>query len=74
LLDAIVRNSAQAMLAAALQAEVAAYIDACLGEVDEKGYRLMVRNGYHGEREVLTAAGHKRDGNCSLRRGITQAT
>ena len=45
------------MLAAALQAEVAAYIDAHPGEVDENGYRLVVRNGYHGAREVLTAAG-----------------
>ena len=42
---------------AAWQAEVAAYIDACAGKVDENGYRLVVRNGYHGEREVLTAAG-----------------
>src|ERR1700739_112477 len=57
LLDEIVRDGARAMLAAALQAEVAAYIDAHLGEVDENGYRLVVRNGYHGEREVLTAAG-----------------
>ncbi len=57
LLDEIVRDGARAMLAAALQAEVAAYIDAHVGEVDEKGYRLVVRNGYHGEREVLTAAG-----------------
>src|SRR6185369_13968308 len=32
-------------------------IDAHAGEVDEIGYRLVVRNGYHGEREVLTAAG-----------------
>src|SRR5277367_2103219 len=45
------------MLAAALQAEVAAYIDAHGGEVDENGFRLVVRNGFHGEREVLTAAG-----------------
>jgi hypothetical protein len=52
LLDEIVREGARAMLAAALQAEVAAYIDAHAGEVDENGYRLMVRNGYHGEREV----------------------
>src|SRR5258708_9724174 len=55
LLDEIVRDGARAMLAAALQAEVAAYIDAHVGEVDEKGYRLVVRNGYHGEPEVLTA-------------------
>jgi putative transposase len=57
LLDEIVRDGARAMLAAALQAEVATYIDAHVGEVDENGYRLVVRNGYHGEREVLTAAG-----------------
>ena len=57
LLDEIVRDGARAMLAAALAAEVAAYIDAYAGEVDQDGYRLVVRNGYHGEREVLTAAG-----------------
>ena len=57
LLDEIVRGGARAMLAAALAAEVAAYIDAHAGEVDQDGYRLVVRNGYHGEREVLTAAG-----------------
>src|SRR5882762_10300809 len=57
LLDEIARDGARAMLAAALQAEVAAYIDAHVGEVDENGYRLVVRNGYHHERDVLTAAG-----------------
>jgi putative transposase len=45
------------MLAAALRAEVAAYIDAHAGEVDAYGYRLVVRNGYHQPREVVTAAG-----------------
>jgi putative transposase len=57
LLDEIVRDGARRMLAAALQAEVAAYIEAFCGEVDEAGHRLVVRNGYHGEREVTTAAG-----------------
>ena len=57
LLDEIVRDGARQMLAAALRAEVAAYIDAHVGEVDENGYRLVVRNGYHHERQVLTAAG-----------------
>jgi putative transposase len=57
LLDEIVRDGARAMLAAALQAEVAAYIHAHAGEVDEKGYRLVVRNGFHQPREVVTAAG-----------------
>ena len=37
MLDEIVRDGARPMLAAALQAEVAAYIDAPLGEVDEHG-------------------------------------
>ncbi len=57
LLDEIVRDGARQMLAAALQAEVAAYIQAHAGEVDEHGRRLVVRNGYHAEREVTTAAG-----------------
>ena len=57
LLDEIVRDGARAMLAAALQAEVAAYIDAHGGEVDENGYRLVVRNGFDQPREVVTAAG-----------------
>jgi putative transposase len=57
LLDEIVRDGARQMLAAALRAEVAAYIDVHAGEVDENGRRLVVRNGYHHEREVLTAAG-----------------
>ena len=43
LLDEIVRDGARAMLAAAMQAEVAAYSDAHGGEVDENGYRLVVR-------------------------------
>ena len=45
------------MLAVALQAEVSAYIDAHAEEVDENGHRLVVRNGHHNEREVITAAG-----------------
>lgn len=57
LLDEIVRDGARQMLAAALQAEVAAYIDAHAHEVDDNGHRLVVRNGYHHEREVFTAAG-----------------
>jgi hypothetical protein len=47
LLDAIVRDGARQMLAAALTAEVAAYIEAHSGEVDVNGHRLVVRNGYH---------------------------
>jgi len=57
LLDEIVRDGARQMLAAALQAEVAAYVDAHRDQVDESGRRLVVRNGHHAEREVTTAAG-----------------
>ncbi|WP_353650837.1 IS256 family transposase [Nakamurella sp. A5-74] len=57
LLDEVVRDGARAMLAAALQAEVAAYIDAFADQLDQDGHRLVVRNGYHAAREVTTAAG-----------------
>ena len=58
LLDEIVRDGARQMLAAALAAEVAAYIEQFMpSELDEHGRRLVVRNGYHHERDVLTAAG-----------------
>lgn len=57
LLDEIVRDGAQAMLAAALQAEFAAYVEAFADELDERGRRLVVRNGSHAPREVMTAAG-----------------
>ncbi len=56
LLDELVRDGARAMLAAALQAEVAAYVEAHADHVDEAGHRLVVRNGHHATREVTTAA------------------
>ncbi|HET9257057.1 MAG TPA: IS256 family transposase [Pseudonocardiaceae bacterium] len=57
LIDEIVREGAQRMLAEALRAEVAAHIERFAGELDEHGHRLVVRNGYHQPREVLTSAG-----------------
>src|SRR5205814_6721833 len=57
LIDEIVRDGARRMLAAALEAEVAAYIDAHVGELDEHGRRLVVRNGHAVARQVLTSAG-----------------
>ncbi|MBA3620561.1 MAG: IS256 family transposase [Acidothermales bacterium] len=57
LLDEIVRDGARQMLAAALQAEVAAYIEAHGDQLDGAGHRLVVRNGHHAPREVTTAAG-----------------
>jgi transposase-like protein len=57
LLDEIVREGARRMLAEALQAEVEDYIARFAAERDENGRRLVVRNGSHQPREVLTAAG-----------------
>ena len=57
LIDRIVREGARRMLAAALQAEVDAYIGQFTGERGEHGRRLVVRNGTAEPRTVLTSAG-----------------
>jgi putative transposase len=57
LLDELVRDGARQMLAAALQAEVAAYVEQFADVVDEDGHRMVVRNGYHQQRDVVTGAG-----------------
>jgi hypothetical protein len=57
LIDEIVREGARRMLAEALQAEVDAYIAAFAAERDESGRHLVVPNGYHPPREVLTSVG-----------------
>jgi Transposase, Mutator family len=55
-LDAIVGEGARRMLAAALEAEVDAYLAACADQRDEQGRRLVVRNGHARQRQVVTAA------------------
>src|SRR4051794_23599803 len=57
LIDQIVRDGARRMRAEALWAEVNAYLAAYADERDEHGHRLVVRNGAHQPREVLTSAG-----------------
>jgi len=57
LLDEICRDGAHQMLIKALLAEVAAYVDDNADQLDENGHRLVVRNGYHDQREVITSAG-----------------
>src|SRR5512146_1929881 len=56
-LDEIVREGARRMLAAALEAEVEAYLAAHAGERAEAGRRLVVRNGHARPRQVTTVAG-----------------
>jgi transposase-like protein len=56
-LDELVREGARRMLAEALRAEVDAYIARFADVRDEKRHRLVVRNGCHRPRDVLTGAG-----------------
>ena len=56
-LDEIVREGARRMLAAALEAEVDAYVAAFSDERDEAGRHLVVRNGHAEPRSITTAAG-----------------
>jgi putative transposase len=56
-LDELAREGARRMLAAALEAEVDAYLAAHVAERDEHGRRMVVRNGHARQREILTAAG-----------------
>jgi transposase-like protein len=57
LIDEVVREGARRMLAAALEAEVAAYVGQFADERDESGHRLVVRNGRAEPRVVMTSAG-----------------
>ena len=45
------------MLTAALEAEVDAYLVELADERDQRGRRLVVRNGHAESREVMTGAG-----------------
>jgi putative transposase len=56
-LDEIVLEGARRMLAAALEAEVDAYVAGLTGERDERGHRMVVRNGHAEPRTITTAAG-----------------
>jgi putative transposase len=56
-LDELFREGARRMLAAALEAEVEAYLAAHTELVDERGHRLVVRNGYAPARTITTGAG-----------------
>lgn len=57
LIDEIVREGARRMLAAALEAEVNQCVTELAAKTDERGRRLVVRNGHHRPRAVVTAAG-----------------
>jgi transposase-like protein len=56
-LTEVLRNGAREMLAKAIEAEVAAWIDDHAHLKDEAGRRQVVRNGSHPERTILTGLG-----------------
>ncbi len=56
-LDQIALDGARRMLAAALEVEVDASIAGLAGERDERGDRLVVRNGRAEPHTITTAAG-----------------
>ena len=70
LLDEIVRDGARRML----KAEVAAYVEQFIDQVDDDGRRLVVRNGYHQQRDVLTAAVQGTSSQQSLSQRATART
>src|SRR5215203_5643788 len=56
-LDELAREGARRMLAAALEAEVAAYVLEHQAERDDQGHRLVVRNGKAQARKLTLGAG-----------------
>lgn len=56
-LDEIAREGARRMLAAALEAEVAAYLERYRDERDERGHALVVRNGRARPRKITLGSG-----------------
>jgi transposase-like protein len=56
-LDELLREGARRMLAVALEAEVDAYIAACAEARDQRGHRLVRRNGHAPARQLATGAG-----------------
>ena len=57
MLDDLAREGARRMIATALEAEVAEYVERFAQERDESGRRLVVRNGHARERGVTVGSG-----------------
>ena len=56
-LTEVLKRGAQKLLATAIEAEVAGYIEHHAGALDEDGHRLVVRNGYLPKRTIQTGIG-----------------
>jgi putative transposase len=56
-LEALARKGARQLLAQAMEAEVAEFVEKHSGTTDEEGRRVVVRNGHLPERELVTGIG-----------------
>lgn len=56
-LEGLFREGARKMLQAALEIEVTEYIEQSKADLDGKGRHLVVRNGSHKQRELITGIG-----------------
>lgn len=56
-LEGLLRMGARQMLQSAIENEVAEYVAGHVGQIDEEGHRMVVRNGYMPERELVTGIG-----------------
>jgi putative transposase len=56
-LTEVLRNGAQALLAHAVEAEVAGFLGGHADELTADGHRRLVRHGYLPEREIMTGIG-----------------
>jgi putative transposase len=56
-LEELAREGAQKMLEIALEAEITDFIDQYALIRDQRGHRLITRNGYHPKRKIITGIG-----------------
>jgi len=56
-IDDILRDGARRALQAAIEREVEEYIERNKACVDDQGHRLVVRNGHHPARQILSGNG-----------------
>jgi putative transposase len=57
LIDSLARQGAQKLIQAALEAEVADFIERYKKQKDENGRQMVVKNGFKEERDILTGVG-----------------
>src|SRR5208337_3520760 len=56
-LEELARKGARQLLAQAMEAEIAAFVEKHSGTTDEEGRRVVVRNGHLPERQLVTGIG-----------------